>query len=156
MTTFPPKARIDLAIAAVVAPIASYGLNRLFPAPDAHFIVIAITVASLIETITYTLGEEYASKLTRKYVDSNTHRKSRNQIFYHLNSLFSTGIYLLLPIFARYVGQRMGIQVPGYLQTVGYYTLAGCAVAISRNIRDIGYAVYHLKSATNTAHKPLR
>jgi hypothetical protein len=149
MTTFLQKNGIGLALSAVVSPLASYGLQRMFPAPEARFIVIAYTLASCTLTIIYALGSEFASNLTSHYRYINAHTKTTNFIFHRLDGLFSCSIHLILPIFVRYVGQRMGIQVPGYLLTAAYFSLAGSAVAISKTITDIGFDLYYLTPATD-------
>ncbi len=156
MTTFLQKNGMNLALTAVVTPLASYGLQRMFPVPDAGFIVIANTVAACTRQIIFALCNQYAHKLTQDYGYIDNERKYTNPIFFQLSELFSLSIHLLLPIFARYVGQRMGIQVPGYLQTIAYFNLAGSAVATSNLIKNIGLEVYQLTTATNNAPKSSR
>jgi hypothetical protein len=134
MSTFLHRIAPDLAITAIVIPLASYGLHRMFPAPHAGFLVVANTVIICAATVIRAWSLEYAQKLTKVYGYVAKENITTN---YRLNFIFSITIGMLLPIFARTVGQRMGFQVPGYLQTVGYYSLASNAFWISKTTYEI-------------------
>jgi hypothetical protein len=138
MTAFLQKNALDLAIAAGTIPFAIYGLHRMFPAPDVAFLAVATTVSVCVGISIRALGSQYANRLTRSYgyVDE-IDNKTTNHIFNRLNFIFSITTSILLPIFVRAIGQRMGFQVPGYLQTLGYFNLAGNAFWASKTIFEI-------------------
>lgn len=137
MSTFLHKIAPDLAIGAVVTPLASYGIHRIFPAPDAGFLAVATMVSVCVAIAIRDWGTQYAYDLTRDYGYVNRDNRTTNFIFHRLNQISHIGVHILLPIFARAVGQRMGFQVPGYLQAVAYFSLASGAYLASKNIFEI-------------------
>ncbi len=148
MTAFLQGNTMYLVIGAVVTPLTHYSLNRKFPVPGAAFIAIANTLNMCATIIIKHYSHEKASELTKDYGYVDTDGNTTNFIFTRLNTIFSISLRLLFPIFARYVGQRMGFQVPGYLQTLAYFILSADAVGLAKNILDIGCDVYNLKTAT--------
>jgi hypothetical protein len=124
----------NLAINAVAAPLAIYGLHRMFPVPNVGFLAIASAMMLCTRATIVTLGTDYAAILQDKY---NT------RLFYRLNQYSAISLEFLLPIFTRYVGQRLGIEVPGYLQTVAYIDLAGLASFTVRNTYETLRATYN-------------
>jgi hypothetical protein len=117
----------------------------MFPAPNFGFLALASTATVCAVHIIRTWSSDYVTKLTSRggpYSGFGT-------IFHKVNYILSMGAGILLPIFARYVGQRVGIEVPGYLQTVGYVTLTNGAFAIAKNTYDILKEVYTSKLATD-------
>ena len=117
-------------VPALVAPLTSYLLNRMFPAPHAGFIVVASTVATYAQFAISNQGRKIAQELTDEFITKKG--KTYNPIFYHFSTSCSLSIQLLLPIIARTIGQRMGYAVPGYLLTVGYFNLTTRALWISK------------------------
>jgi hypothetical protein len=144
MTAFLQRNATDLAIGAVVAPLASYGLHRLFPAPHAGFLVVATSVSYCVGIAIKALGLEYARTYTIVfgYFD-DIENKTTNNIFLRLNIILSNTTNVFLPIFARAVGQKMGFQVLGYLQTVAYYSLVTSAFWASKTIFEILRDAYY-------------
>ena len=145
MTTFLQKNGLDLAVVAVVAPLTSYGLHRMFPAPDAAFLVVATTVSIFVGIAIRQGGSQLAQTLSEQSGYVNSKGKTTYNIFYQLNPLFTITSNVLIPIFARSLGQRMGFQVPGYLQTVAYFSLTGSAIWSSKTILEILREAYNRK-----------
>ncbi len=144
MTTVLSKIAPNLAIHTVVAPLTIYGLHQLYPAPNVGFLGIACAVCACTSITITTLGTEYASSLTKQH-------DRKDSLFYRINSLSCMSLGILLPIFVRYVGQSIGIQVPGYLKTVGYFTLATNASWAVKHIYEIlsdAYYSYYPKPTT--------
>jgi hypothetical protein len=144
MTTFLERTRFDLATAAVVAPLASYGLHRMFPVPNVGF----LAVASLMNICALIVIRELSIMRTNKASSVNestpeTTKPSESvsslspYVFQRLCALLTFSAGALLPIFARFVGQRMGIQVPDYLQTIGYISLVGSAFWAAKSTIEI-------------------
>ena len=115
----------------MVAPLASYNLYRIVPASEMKFLFVAAAVGQCAAIGIRTLSYECARKLTRACGYIGKGNKTTNHIFHHINGLFAVSLHLLFPLIARTAGQRMGIQVPGYLQTIGHSSLVGCVVRIS-------------------------
>src|ERR1700687_1648219 len=137
MTSFLRNNALDLATAAVVAPLTSYGFPRVFPGPNVGFLATVSTMNICAGLVINDLGREYAKKLTIKYgyVANN---EITNYIFHRLKSILTiTSANILLPIFSRYVGQRMGIQVPDYLHMLSCFYLAGSAFWIAKPTLEI-------------------
>ena len=144
MTTFLGKTASYLASHAVAPPLTIYGLHRMFPVPNVGFLAIASAMTLCTTTTIANLGRDCARKLTDRY-------ERKDMLFYQLNSLSTLSVEILLPIFARYVGQRMGIEVPGYLKTLGYFSLAGKASWAVKPLCEIlsdTYYSYYPKPAT--------
>jgi hypothetical protein len=106
----------ELAFDAVTAGLACYGLQQIYPAPGAHFLLVIGTVTACAGTIIRQFAPELAKQLyPTPSIDPN---------YGHLlNILHLTGS-LVSSLFVRYVAQRLGCQVPGFLQTFGYLYFA--------------------------------
>jgi hypothetical protein len=138
MTIFLQRMAPDLAIAVLTVPLASYGLNRMFPSPNFGFLAVTSTVSiCAIQTIRV-LGYEYVNKLTGK----DKPYEGLGSIFGKTLVLLMLGTSVLTPIFARYVGQRVGIQVHGYLKTMSYVALTSVAVQITKNTYELVKEIY--------------
>jgi hypothetical protein len=143
MTTFLERNGMDLAITTVVAPLASYGLHQMFPAPDVRFIAVASTLSL------------YVCNALRNSFDHFLDQAAKDHG--HINQLFvlerfyyilETSTFYFLPIFIKSIGQRVGIQAPDYLPLIGYISLAAGAFAVTKYSIDILYKVYYSKPAT--------
>ncbi|HEX4840364.1 MAG TPA: hypothetical protein VFU89_07990 [Rhabdochlamydiaceae bacterium] len=121
-------------VPALITPLTSYLLNRMFPAPHAGFIVVSSTVYTYAQFAISNLGQKIGKELTEEFI---TRKKNPyNPIFHHLSHSFSYPITLLLPIIARTIGQRMGYAVPSYLLTVGYFSLTTSSFWISKELLE--------------------
>jgi hypothetical protein len=136
MTTFLRTNARSLVIDAVVAPLTIYGLHRIFPAPNVGFLAIASAVALCTHTTIAALGRDYAQRLTTQY-------NRKDGLFHRIYTLPLLSLSVLLPIFAKYAGQRMEIQVPGYLQTAGYVCVASIASQTVKTLYEILECVYY-------------
>lgn len=143
MTTLLERTAPTLAINAVVGPLTVYGLHRLFPAPNVGFLAIASAVTLCTSATLSALGGECVKRLMERY-------ERKDRLFSSIHGLSTVSLGVLLTIFARYVGQKIGIQVPEYLQTVGYFTLVSNASWAVRTIYEIlskAHESYHDKPA---------
>jgi hypothetical protein len=144
MTAFLARNKIDLATAAVVVPLASYGLHRMFPAPNVGFLIVA-SLMNIHASIA--IKDLHSMSTSSKNLGSERTRKSTQSpesvspitpfVFQHLCTILNVGSFTLLPIFARFVAQRMGIQVPDYIQTVGYLSLVGTTFWTTKSVVEI-------------------
>jgi len=149
MTSLLPL-NVTTLVPALIAPLTSYLLNRMFPAPHAGFIVISSTVATYAQFAISNQGRKIASELTNKLITEKG--KNYNPLFYQLSNTCSSSITLLLPIIARTIGQSMGYAVPGYLLTVGYFSLTASSFWISKEFLE--YCVGAWNSFKPTTKQP--
>ncbi len=140
-TTFLERTGMDLAIASVIAPLASYGMHRIIPAPDFSFIAIANTLNICVRIALQDLTSKYLDQAEGKNVFENS---KTCDVLKQLSYILQTSTSYLLPIFARYIGQRAGIQVPDYLPLIGYNSLANGAFWITQHCIEI-YEIYYPK-----------
>ena len=126
MTTFLQRIAPDLAITALTAPLVSYGLHRMFPSPNLGFLAVASTVTICAINTIKTMNDDRTKQLSSQNL-------KKQPIYQRINNLLTISSCILLPIFARYVAQRVGIQVPGYLKTVAYFALVSSACAMAKN-----------------------
>src|SRR5579863_7819764 len=101
MTTFLQKYRFDLATAAVVAPLTICGLHRMFPTSGVRFLAVASVINIHVVIAIKAVVAQYTPK--------SPNGDNKTALFEHLNVIVSISAGNLLPIFARYVGQRMGV-----------------------------------------------
>lgn len=125
---------------ATVPPFVSIQLNRVFPAPHAGFIVVASSVAAYTTRYLDLLRLNHGIALTEKYITAKN--RNDNPIFHQLPNFYTFPLQPLLPIIARVIGQRMGYPVPGYLQTVGYFSLTTPAYRFSRFLLEVGQSAW--------------
>ena len=142
MTTFLGRTGMDLALAAVTAPLAICGLHRILPAPHVGFLAVASTMNIHVGIAIRDWATQSTTKSKQQGVDAN-----KVAIFERLYAIVNVTTGTLLTIFIRSVGQRMGIQVPGYLQTVGYIYIASSAFWITKNTVDILRLIYNSPQA---------
>jgi len=107
----------EIAFDAVTTALACYGLHQLHPAPSAPVLLVIGTVNVCAGTIIYEFVKQLANELNEKYP-----LKLLNH--HYFISLLNGTVSLISTIFIRYVAQRLGCQVPGFVQTFGYLTLA--------------------------------
>lgn len=145
MTTFLQRTGKDLAIASVIAPLTSYGLHRMIPAPDVHFIAVASTLNICVATALRDLINQYITQANEKDVD----KKNSNTFvaLTHLSHILQTSTAYLLPIFTKSICQRIGIQAPDYLPLIGYISIINATFWITKHCVAIYDACYP-KTAT--------
>lgn len=138
MSTFLERNGRDLTIASVVAPLVSYGLHRMIPAPNVRFIAVASTLniyaAIFIRDWAQAMVDKLAGKLIQEPTDiaqyKTIYEKAKDSVAHRLQGSFEITLPTLLPIFWRFMGQRMGIPVPDYIPMVGYVCLAMHATSV--------------------------
>src|SRR5579872_3010483 len=118
MTTFLARNGMDLAITTVVAPLASYGLHRMIPAPDVRFIAVASTLNLYICNALRNSLEHFLDQAAKDHGHIN-----QLFVFSRFYYILETSTFYLLPIFIKSIGQRVGIQAPDYLPLIGYISL---------------------------------
>ena len=156
MTTFLQRTGTDLAFASVIAPLASYGLHQMIPAPDVRFIAAASTlnIYAVICLRDWAQGMIYklAGKLIQNPENLTLHKSAYNNaisaVTQRLNVIFILTLSTLLPIFWRFMGQKMGIPVPNYIPMLGYICFATNVNAVVNSSINVLSTYGNYKAAT--------
>ena len=137
MTTFLHRIAPDLGIGMVAGAVAGYGLHRLLPAPNGNFLVTMCVVNVCAGVAIRQFVSESVYSYANKHGYVNLDNKITNPLYGRLGLLVQFTSTIILPIFYRYVGHRLGYQVPSYLETMGYLTLAATAFWLTKTTYEI-------------------
>jgi hypothetical protein len=106
----------------VMSPLTTYLVDKAYPTPHrSNFLVLSI-VDAIVRRSIMIIGPKIADLLTEKagYKDKG---KITNHKFFQLNAVFLTALSCFLPIFYRFVGQKLNLKLPDYLLTLAYLNL---------------------------------
>ena len=148
MSTFLHRIAPDLAIGAVAGSLSGYGLHRLLPAQNVNFLVTLCVVNLCANIVIRTYVNESIYSYARNKGDLDDRGRITNPLLNRLGLFLTLTSSILLPIFYRYVGQRLGYQVPSYLETMGYLSLSGASFSFAKIAYDTLRDAYYSKPAT--------
>ncbi len=137
MTTFLQRNAIELALGVVTGTVSGYGLHRLLPAPNGY-VLVNLCVVNLCANIAI---RSYVNESIYSYARKNGHvapeGKITNPLYGRLGIFINLTSVILLPIFYRFVGHRLGYQVPSYLETMGCFNVSGTSFWFTRTTFEI-------------------
>jgi hypothetical protein len=106
----------------VMSPLTTYLVDKAYPTPHRSNLLILSIVDAIVRRSIMIICPKIAGHLTEKagYKDKD---KITNHKFFRLNNAFLLAISCLLPIFYRFAGQKLNLQLPDYLITLAYLNL---------------------------------
>lgn len=116
--------RQELAVYTVIGPLTCYAVDKISPTPHRNQLMALAAIDGCVFVILKAAVETVADFLTKKYGYVDEQGKVTNPKFYYLGIPCTNIINFMYPIFLRYVGQRMGYQVPNVVTTFAYLSFA--------------------------------
>ena len=106
----------------VMSPLTTYLVDKAYPTPHRSNLLVLSIVDAIVRRTILINSQKIADRLTEKAGYKDKGKITNHKLFY-LNHAFLSAISCLLPIFYRFVGQKLNLQLPDYLITLAYLNL---------------------------------
>ena len=128
------------------APLACYGLTRIFPTPNAKHLIILVYVQACAHAILRVLVDRISYGLAHKY-EYFVEGKTTNRKFVLAGQCFMSAMSVLLPIFYTYAGPKLGLQLTNFLTTIAFLSLTSRAIDLTKLIAELATALLAARKA---------
>lgn len=107
----------------VMSPLMTYLVDKASPTSHRSNLLVLSIVDAIVRRSIMIIGSKIADLLTEKAGYKDSRGKVTNNKFVLLNSTCLLALSCFLPIFYRFVGQKLNLQLPNYLTTFAYLNL---------------------------------
>lgn len=113
----------ELAVDAVISPLTNYFVEKAYPTPHRSDLLVLSIVDGIVRRSIMIMGSKVVNHLAKKAGHIDKRGEVTNYKFFHLRNACTLAIACLTPIFYRFIGQKLNLQLPNYLNTLAYLQL---------------------------------